>query len=101
MKKIEELEERVDDCEQYSCHPCVRIDNIAIPNGVREGCLRKVVELMSEMDSNLSEDSIARAHRIGPKIVSKNGIVQQKMIIRFKTLVTAQSFMVVVRKPRK
>ena len=40
---------------------------------------------MSEMDSNFSEDSIARAHRIGPKIVSKNWTVQQKMIIRFKT----------------
>ena len=85
VKKIEKLEERVDDCEQYSRRLCVRIDNMAVPSGVKEDCLSKVVELMSEMDSNLSEDSIDRAHRIGPKIVSENGTVRQQMIVRFKT----------------
>ena len=30
MKKIEKLEERVDDCEQYSRCLCVRIDNMAV-----------------------------------------------------------------------
>ena len=76
VKKIEKLEERVDDCEQYSRRLCVRIDNMAVPSGAKEDCLSKVVELMSEMDSNLSEDSIDRAHRIGPKIVSENGTVR-------------------------
>ena len=85
VKKIEKLEERVDDCEQYSRRLCVRIDNMAVPSGVKEDCLSKIVELMSEMDSNLSEDSIDRAHRIGPKIVSENGTVRQQMIVRFKT----------------
>ena len=85
VKKIEKLEERVDDCEQYSRRLCVRTDNMAVPSGVKEDCLSKVVELMSEMDSNLSEDSIDRAHRIGPKIVSENGTVRQQMIVRFKT----------------
>ena len=36
------------------------------------------------MDSNLSEDSMDRAHRIGPKIVSENDTVRQRMIVRFK-----------------
>ena len=58
---------------------------MAVPSGVKEDCLSKVVELMSEKDSNLSEDSIDRAHRIGPNIVSENGTVHQQMIIRFKT----------------
>ena len=31
-----------------------------VPSGVKEDCLSKVVELMSEMDSSLSEDSIDR-----------------------------------------
>ena len=30
------LEERVDDCEQYSRRLCVRIDNMAVPSGVIE-----------------------------------------------------------------
>ena len=67
VKKIEKLEERGDDCEQYSRRLCVRIDNMVVLSGVKEDCLSKVVELMSEMDSNLSEDSTDRAHRIGPK----------------------------------
>ena len=85
VKKIEKLKERVDDCEQYSRRLCVRIDNMAVPSGAKEDCLSKVVELMSEMDSNLSEDSTDRAHRIGPKIVSANRTVRQQMIVRFKT----------------
>ena len=85
VKKIEELEEKVDDCEQYSQRLCVRVDNMAVRSGVKEDCLSKVVELMSKMDSNLSEDSIDRAHRMGPKIVSENGTVRQQMIVRFKT----------------
>ena len=85
VKKIEKLEERVDDCEQYSRRLCVGNDNMAVPSGVKEDCLSKVVELMSEMDSNLSEDSIDRAHRIGPQIGSEKGAVRQKMIVRFKT----------------
>ena len=51
---------------------------MAVPSGVKGDCLSKVVELMSEMDSNLSEDSIDRAHRIGPKIVSKTGLFDNK-----------------------
>ena len=48
MKKIKKLEERVDDCEQYSRRLCVMIDNMAVPSGVKEDCLSKVVKLMSE-----------------------------------------------------
>ena len=92
MKKIEKLEERVDDCEQYSRLLCIRIDNMAVPNVVKEDYLSKVVELVSEMDSNLSEDSINRAHRIGPKIISENGTVQQQTIVRFKTFSDRREF---------
>ena len=58
---------------------------MAVPSGVKEDCLSTVVELMPEMDSNLSEDSIYRAHWTGPKTVSENGTVRQQMIVRFKT----------------
>ena len=44
VKKIEKLEERVDDCEQYSRRLCVKIDNMAVPSGVKEDCLSKVVQ---------------------------------------------------------
>ena len=43
VKKIEKLEERVDDCEQYSRRLCVRIDNMAVPSGVKEDCLSKLL----------------------------------------------------------
>ena len=46
MKKIEKLEERVDDCEQYSRGLFVRIDNMDVPSGVKEDYSSKVVELM-------------------------------------------------------
>ena len=40
---------------------------MAVRSGVKEDCSSNVVELISEVDSNLSEDSTDRAHRIGPK----------------------------------
>ena len=78
--------------EQYSSRLCVRIDSMAVPSGVKEDCLSKVVELKSEIDSNLSEDSTNRAHRIGHKIVSENGTVRQQMIVRFKTFSDSTKF---------
>ena len=55
---------------------------------------------MSEMDSDLSEDSIDRAHRMGPKIVSENGTVGQQMI-RFKTFSDRTKFYRSRRKAKK
>ena len=50
----------MDDFEQYSRRLRVRIDNMAVTSGVKEDYLSRVVELMSGMDSNLSEDSTDR-----------------------------------------
>ena len=74
---------------------------MAVTSGVKRNCLSKVVELMSEMDSNLSDDSTERAHRIGPKIVSENGTVRQQMIVRFKTFSDRTKFYRCRKKTKK
>ena len=68
--KMQTLERRNDDIEQYGRRLCVRIDNM--PVGEKEtsdDSLNKFVQLMNNMDIDVDRGMIDRAHRIGKKFI--------------------------------
>ena len=70
ITKMQTLERRIDDIEQYGRRLCVRIDNM--PVGEKEtsdDCLNKVVQLMNNMDIDVDRGMIDRAHRISKKFI--------------------------------
>eukprot|EP00112_Aurelia_sp_Birch-Aquarium-sp1_P010015 Seg2160.7 transcript_id=Seg2160.7/GoldUCD/mRNA.D3Y31 product="hypothetical protein" protein_id=Seg2160.7/GoldUCD/D3Y31 len=68
LEKIEELEEKVDNGEQYSRRLCLRMYNIDLaPAGKKEDCMKKVKQVLRELDCGVKIDAVDRAHRIGPR----------------------------------
>ena len=70
ITKMQTLERRIDDIEQYGRRLCVRIDNM--PVGEKEtsdDCLNKVVQLMNNMDIDVDRGMIDHAHRISKKFI--------------------------------
>ena len=75
ISKMQTLERRIDDIEQYGRRLCVRIDNI--PVGEKEtsdDCLNKVVQLMSNMDIDVDRGMIDLAHRISKKFTRDENV---------------------------
>ena len=85
LEKIEELEERVYNGEQYSRRLCLRMYNIDLPPpGTKEDCMKKVKKVLRELDCGVKIDAVDRAHRIGPR-ETVEGKEKQQMIVKFKT----------------
>ena len=85
LKKIDELEERVDNGEQYSRRLCLRMYNIDLaPPGTKEDCMKKVKTVLGELDCGVEIDAVDRAHRIGPR-EKVDGKERQQMIVKFKS----------------
>lgn len=83
-KRMENYEEKLDDAEQYSRRSCIRIFGIPLSSGSEKGddCIVKVKEVFKEIEVEVPEDGIDRAHRIGNKYM-KNGKYEQAMIVKF------------------
>ena len=99
--KIEQLESKVvmesyiaqlyksqEKADQYQRRLCLRINGIDIPkDGEKETgdeCLSKVKLVFDELNVDIPETVIDRAHRVG-KIVMANGRKVQQMIVRMTT----------------
>ncbi|MCP4484349.1 MAG: hypothetical protein GY823_07315 [Flavobacteriaceae bacterium] len=84
-KYVLQLENGLDDQEQYNRRLCLRIDGIeSEENESAEKCFTKVNSVFQELNVNVPDNVIDRAHRIGrPKIA--NGKRVQTMIVRFTT----------------
>ena len=71
---------------KYLTKDCLRIDRIDLPkNGDHETadqCLEKVNKVLEEIDAQVPDNVIDRAHRIGPK-KALEGETRQQMIVRF------------------
>ena len=84
---IKQLEDGVDDQEQYNRRLCLRIDGIPVSENETESgdqCLKKVKAVLEKLNVNVPEEVIDRAHRIGrPKVF--NGRKIHTMIVRFTT----------------
>ena len=75
--------------EQYSRRLCLRIDGIELPSKDTkesgEVVLEKVKEVFNELEVDIPDAVIDRAHRIGPITAGKNGKSKQQVIVRLTT----------------
>ena len=82
---MQDLEIKADDNEQYSRRSCLRITGIPLPQNERESsqeCVEKVIGVFEELELDIPEDGIDRAHRIGKKTRVDDGSMQQSMIVK-------------------
>lgn len=101
-QKIEKMEDKIavmeshiahlsklqENADQYQRRLCLRINGVDLPDGeVKETaneCLGKVKQVFNELNVDIPDEVIDRAHRIG-KSVMWNGKKAQQMIVRFTT----------------
>ena len=85
---VAHLKSNQENQEQYSCRLCLRIDGIGFPeNGSHEtndDLLEKVKNVFTEVEVDVPDAVIDRAHRIGPKSI-RDGRAKQQVIVRFTT----------------
>ena len=82
---MEDLKVRVNDNEQYSRRSCLRIMGIPLPKSEKESsqdCAKKVMDVFMELELNISEDDIDRAHRVGKRVRDEDGMEAQTMIVK-------------------
>ncbi len=83
-KRMADYEEKLDDAEQYSRKSCIRIYGIPLSSDSEnsEACIGKVKQIFEEIEVDVPDEGIDRAHRIGKKYI-KNGRQEQAMIVKF------------------
>ncbi len=81
---MQELELKINDNEQYSRRSCLRITGIPLPESGKESqeCAKKVLEVFSELELNISEGDINHAHRVGRKSRNEDRVEAQAMIVK-------------------
>ena len=80
------LDARIEENEQYSRRFCLRFNGIPLPkDGNKEDCVKKVADIMENMDCGVGKEAIDRAHRIGRVTTDKHGKQSQQVIARFKS----------------
>ena len=82
---MQDLEVKADDNEQYSRRSCLRITGIPLPQNERKSsqeCVEKVMDVFEELELDIPEDGIDRAHRVGKKTRVDDGSMQQSMIVK-------------------
>ena len=78
-------EKKTDDLEQYGRRLCLRIHGVqCVERETSSDVLNKVKDIIDDSESEIPENVIDRAHRIGRKI-SHNGEYTQSIIVRFTT----------------
>ena len=75
---------QLDGMEQYSRRTCLRIFGVPLetPPSARENCKAKVIEICSEMEVEIEDEDIDRAHDISKKY-NAGGINHQAIIVKF------------------
>ena len=86
---VAHLRKSHDNQEQYSRRLCLRIDGIELPtnpsNETGTVILDKVKSIFNELEVDVPDAVIDRAHRIGRKTMGINGKQKQQVIVRFTT----------------
>ena len=80
------LEIKIDDQEQYSRKPCLRIEGITKDQGeTNESLTTKVVKELNRFGAEVNISDIVRLHRIGRPRTTANGChVAPQTIVRFR-----------------
>lgn len=84
---VSQLQRASDDQEQYQRRLCLRINGIEVKNGNGESgedCLEKVKEIFNELEVDIPDSVVDRAHRIGD-VTEKDGKRVRQIIVRFTT----------------
>ena len=88
QKYMDQLEKGQDEIEQYQRRLSLRINGIELKcagaSEPGEKCLEKVKEVFKELNVDVPDLVLDRAHRIG-KVTEKNGRRYRPMIVRFTT----------------
>ena len=88
VTRLEVLEKRVDQAEQYSRRNCLRISGIS--EEVNENTDNIVMSLASDIGSDVQQSHIDRSHRVGnPK---KSSTKPRDIIVKFSTYRYRQAF---------
>ena len=85
---LNEMESRLENAEQYSRRSCLRIFGVPLPEDGDESaknCLTKVRKVFKELDVDVPDDCIDRAHRIGKVKTNSDGEKQQAVIVKFRS----------------
>ena len=85
---LTEMENRLENAEQYSRRSCLRIFGVPLPeNGdeTSKNCLTKVKQVFKDLEVAVPDDCIDRAHRIGRVKTSDDGVKQQAVIVKFRS----------------
>ena len=86
---LSELETRLDDSEQYSRRPCLRVFVVPLPangNESNSDCVAIAKKIFAEMGVTVPDDGLDRVHRIDKKEKNAAGIVEQPLIMKFASL---------------
>ena len=88
QKKCSDLELSINNNEQYIHRTCLRITDIPLEEKKRsEEVLKKVKKLIKEeAEVDISEETIDRAHRVGPKKSKNQAIIVKFFTFRHRTL---------------
>ena len=85
---LTEMENRLENAEQYSRRSCLRIFGVPLPeNGdeTSKNCLAKVKQVFKNLGVAVPDDCIDRAHRIGRVKANIDGVKQQAVIVKFRS----------------
>ena len=85
---LNEMENRLEESEQYSRRSCLRIYGVPLKeNGdeTSKNCLTKVKKVFKDLEVAVPDDCIDRAHRIGRIKTSNDGEKQQAVIVKFRS----------------
>ena len=79
------LDARIEENEQHSRCFCLCLHGIPLPaDGNKEDCIKKVADIMENMDCGVGKEAIDRAHWVGRVKMDKHGKPSQQVIVYFK-----------------
>ena len=84
---VSQLQRASDDQEQYQRRLCLRLNGAKVKTGDGESgeeCLKIVKDIFKELDVDVPDSVIDRAHRIG-NVIEKDGKCTHQIIVRFTT----------------
>ena len=84
---VSQLQRASDDQEQYQRRLCLRLNGVEVKKGDGESgeeCLKVVKDIFNELDVDVPDSVIDRAHRIG-NVIEKDGKRTRQIIVRFTT----------------
>ena len=85
LERVEAVEKRADDNEQYSRRSCLRIHNVAFDKTKNDQPEEVLKDCYSKMNLEYNDEEIDRVHRIGQSMKLEDGKEVKSLIVKFKS----------------